>query len=160
MSYRDKEKIESVEIITKKLNKKGKLKGKNKKETKMLKAVCPHHHYNKKHKLIPDIRNDGHGHCICLKCGAVFKAGWYDNDELHALTDDAKEFLNAGKFASVATHAGSKAVDVFTKATVAMEESAKVYKKIRKIGKKSESIHKKKKKNNYGGGQYGSWSVH
>ena len=37
--------------VTKSINKKGKLKGRNKKETKMLKGMCTHHKINKNGKV-------------------------------------------------------------------------------------------------------------
>ena len=58
--------------ITDSLNKRGEIKGRNKKETKNLKAMCMHHKYTKKGKLRPEIINDGAGKCTCTMCTHSF----------------------------------------------------------------------------------------
>ena len=58
------------------------IRGKSKKETKQLLAICPHHVYSKKGKLKPTIDYDN-GMCTCYLCGATFSAAPYDNGEFN-----------------------------------------------------------------------------
>ena len=57
-----------VATITANLNKHGEIKGSNKKETKNLKAMCPHHKLTKKGKNKAMVWNNGDGSLKCTMC--------------------------------------------------------------------------------------------
>lgn len=155
------EKLKVVYQTTKVLNKKGKIKGKNKKETKALKAQCCHHMYNKKMKQKPTIFRTGDDYAICEACGARFPVKVFEDDELNARIKGFEEMNNQAKYIAVAVGAGNSTVEYFSKVGAAIQPFKKTYKKIRTIAQKKNSLNKKKNKkgNRTGGGsaQYGSW---
>ena len=149
--------------ITNNLNKHGEIKGKNKKESKKLKAACPHHKVNKKGKVRPTIANDN-GVCYCKMCGAQFRAPLYDNKELSSIVGKYRGVLEQSKFITQSYELGEDMVGFFANANIYASETKKQYKKIRKIAEKRDRIKKKSKKNRNGGGfngnssdNFGSW---
>lgn len=146
----------SVVKVTKCLNKKGKLKGSNKKETKLLKGVCPHHKINKKGKVVPQIFNNG-DYCICTMCQYKFPASFYTNDEIKDTVSDMKEMNNQAKFMSVATNSGDNMIDYFGQFGAMLESYTKNAKKLRNVAEKQGTVKSKKKKRNNGSNMYGSW---
>ena len=149
-------KAKSVIQVTKSLNKKGKLKGRNKKETKMLKGVCPHHRLNKHGKIKPTIfSNDGES-IICELCGARFPASFFSNDAMKDIVSEMKSLNDQNKFTSVAIGAGDATVDYFAQMGVALQSYVKNSKKLRNVAEKQTKV-KKKSKSSAGSGAYGSW---
>lgn len=147
-----------VQMVTRAVNKKGELKGKNKKETKALKAICPHHRYNKKGKLKPTFFMNQDGTCICTMCGARFRTNFYNNDEIGQIVGDMKSVNEQAKFISVAAGLGEKTTEYFSQFGGLLSKYKKTYKKARNIASKQDQIsNKKKKKNRTGSSQYGSW---
>jgi hypothetical protein len=155
------EKLKVVYQTTKVLNKKGEIKGKNKKETKSLKGACPHHKYNKKMKMKPTIFRTGDDYAICEACGARFPVKVFEDEELNARVKSFEEMNNQAKYIAVAVGAGNEAADYFSKLGSIIKPFQKHYKKIRTVAQKKNSINKKKNKkgNRIAGGsaQYGSW---
>lgn len=156
------EKLKVVYQTTKALNKKGKIKGKNKKETRALKGGCCHHIYNKKMKLKPNIFRTGDEYAICNGCGARFPVKVFEDDELNARINSFEEMNNQAKYISVAAGAGNEIAEYFSHVGVAIKPFKKAYKKIRNLAQKKQAINKKRKKGNkhFGGGsaQYGTWA--
>ena len=153
--------IKAVSTISKSLNKKGKIKGKNKKETKYLKRACTHHYYNKKGKIKAAYFNNSNGECICELCGRSFPTKLETKDEVRNKLETAVGLVNQVSAAAVARSLGEKAVDKFVTLKVLLEEFPKDYSRVMKAVSKEENIKKKKKHhNNNGGGssQYGGWS--
>lgn len=157
------EKSKLVTKITAMLNKKGKIKGKDKKETKTAKASCPHWKLNKKGKQVPNIDVIG-DYAICRGCGAKIPLQFYDNDHVKEIIGNMTELNNQAKFLSVATNSGEEMLGMFSKAGVLLALYKKQYKKIRKIAEKQSNItgkKGKKNKNKNGGGTssdaFGSW---
>ena len=151
----------TLRLISANVTKKGKLKGKNKKETKELKAKCEHWRFNKKGKKKPTIYNAGDGTCTCTMCGAKFSASPYKDDELTKIFDDINKVINQAKFMSVAIGADD-AAELFSGTSVALKNSKKAYKKVRNVAIKSSKLGGKKKKNHENGGgssQFGSWET-
>lgn len=147
-----------VGMVTNALNKKGTLKGKNKKETKQLKAICPHHKFNKKGKLKPTIFNNGDGTCTCEMCGARFPASFYKNNELDDVVGGMQTLNDQAKYMAVSLGAGNETIEYFSQAGGILGKYKKAYKKIRNVAEKQNSVKKKKnKKGGYGSSQYGSW---
>ena len=107
------ERIKSLEMVSKAVNKKGKLKGKNKKETRGLKAICPHNRYNKKGKMRPTIVNNNDGTCTCALCGATFSTKIYKGDMLKDAIQPFKALNDQAKYMAAASGAGAKAIDYF-----------------------------------------------
>lgn len=152
--------FKAVSAVSKSLNKKGKIKGKNKKETKYLKRACTHHYYNRKGKLKAAFFNNSNGECICELCGRSFPTRPETKDEVRNKLEAALGLANQAVTASVAGGLGEKAVDKFVNFKVLLEEFPKDYSRTMKAISKEDNIKKKKKNNNGGGGssQYGGWS--
>ena len=147
-----------VKLVTEALNKKGALKGKSKKETKVLKALCPHHKYSKKGKLKPTIFNNGDGTCVCTMCGKKFPASLYNNENLGQIVGDMKTLNEQSKYMAVATGAGPATIDYYSQFGVMIGNYKKSYKKLRNVIAKQDSIKQKKKKRaGTTSAQYGSW---
>lgn len=146
----------NVVKVTKSMNKKGRLKGSDKKETKVLKGLCPHHKINKHGKIKPTtFVTDGYS--ICKMCGAKFPARFYNNDDLDNIIDDMKELNNQNKFASVAINGGDKMIDYFCQMGAMLTTYKKNSKKVREVARKQGEIKKKKTKSHGGSSMYGSW---
>jgi hypothetical protein len=154
--------IKAVSAISKSLNKKGKIKGKNKKETKYLMRACTHHYYNRKGKLKPAFINDSNGTCVCELCQRSFPTKPETKDAVKNKITPILGLANQVVTASVAGNLGEKAIDSFVNLKVLLEEFPKNYSRAMKAISKEDNIKKKKKKNINGGGggssQYGGWS--
>ena len=153
-------KSKSVMKVTKSINKKGVLKGHNKKETKTLRGICPHHRVNKHGKVKPTIFSNDGEYCICTMCKAKFPAKFFNNAEMSDIISTMKEFNNHNKFTSVATNSGDQMIDYFGQFGVMLESYKKNAKKVRNVAEKQGNVKNKKKNRNNGGSgssQYGSW---
>jgi len=149
----------SVISTIKQHTKKGKIRGKNKKQTKILIGACPHHTTNSKGKIKPIISNDGKQWCTCRLCKASFKGRPYKNEELDNKLKGAIEVINQGKYLSVAVGAGNDTIRYFTELGSMLALAKKYYKRVSSLAEKVESIHnkKKKKKNGSDFGTMGAW---
>lgn len=151
-------KIKPVEAVTKAINKKGEIKGKNKKETKMLKAICPHHKYNKHGKLKPTIYNDSKGSCYCRLCGQKFPSKLLELSEVKDMVEGLEELNSQAKFTSVAIGAGASTVEYYAQLGAALSTYKKSYGKLKEVAERQNKVKTKKNKKNSGGSnQYGSW---
>lgn len=154
-------KIKVVSAVSKSINKHGKIKGKNKKETKYLTRACTHHKYNRKGKLKPAFINNAEGECVCELCGRSFPTKPETKDNVKKLINPIRELADQAATGAVAGGLGEKAIDKLVTIKVLLAEFPKDYSKIMKAISKEDNIKKKKKHNNNGGGgssQYGGWS--
>ena len=147
-----------IQVTNKALTKKGRLKGKNKKETKALKNACMHHKITRKGKLKPAYfiqDND----CVCTMCGHRFPASFFSNDEVDSRLDDMIEMNDQLKYLTIAVDGGNEAAEYASSLGVNLGRFKKQYKKARNIAKKQNDVKRKKHKKRYtGSSQYGSWS--
>ena len=147
--------------VTKSLNKKGKLKGNTKKETKTLIGVCTHHKLNKKGRVKPTIFSNDGEYCICTMCGKKLPAKFYTNQEIGDIVGEMEMLNNQNKYTSVAINAGDKTVDYFCQMGSMLTSYKKNSKKVRNVAEKQNNVKTKKKgKGNNGGNgssMYGSW---
>ena len=153
--------FKAVSAVSKSLSKKGKIKGKNKKETKYLKRACPHHYYNRKGKLKAAFFNNAQGECICTICKRSFQTKIESKDTVRERVEPILNLANQATTAAVSGGLGDKAVEKMVNFKVQLEEFSKDYSRIMKAISKEDNIKKKKKHNNNGGGgssQYGGWS--
>lgn len=150
----------AVSAISKNLSKKGKIKGKNKKETKYLQRACVHHYYNRKGKLKPAFINAPNGDCVCELCHRSFPSRIESKESVKNMIEPILGLLNQSAAAAVAGKLGNKAVDEIVAIKVGIEKFPKTYTRITKAVSKADNIKKKKHKNENGGGssQYGGWS--
>ena len=151
--------LKAVNAVSKALSNKGKIKGKNKKETKYLKRACTHHHYNRKGKLKADFFNNANGQCICELCGRSFPTKPESKDNVRKALETALGLANQAATAIVAGDLGEKALEKVVNLKVLLEEFPKDYSRTMKAISKEDNVKKKKKNNNGGGSsQYGGWS--
>lgn len=161
MAHENKKSIKAVAAISKSLNKKGRIKGKNKKETKYLMRACAHHYINRKGKVKPKIFNDSNGTCVCELCNRTFPTKPQTKAEVKDLISPILGLANQATFAAVSGDLGEKAVEKLVNFKVFIEEFPRDYSRVMKAVSKEDNIKKKKKKNGNGGGgssQYGGWS--
>lgn len=155
-------KIKSVQQCTKSMTKKGKLKGKNKKETRMLRNICTHHKYTKNGRLKPTIWNNEEGVCFCTMCGASFSTEPSTKSEIKNIVSPLKERTQQLKFATVACGLGQKTVDYATTMSVFLDQFSKVYNKTMKVAvKQNDAKYRKNNKGrnrrSNGSSRYGGW---
>lgn len=149
-----------VATVTNKLNKHGEIKGDNKKETKNLRAMCPHHKYNKKGKIKPTVYNDGNGTITCTMCNAKIPTHVLNSDELGKITGKFKTVLDQARYMAQASDLGNETQQFLARLSVDTAQFTKTYGKIRHVVERSENMKKKNKKNHNnasGSNNYGSW---
>jgi hypothetical protein len=146
--------------VTKNINKKGRLKGKNKKETKALIGMCPHHRLNKHGKVRPTIIPSKDNTRICTMCAARFDAKFYTNEDVENVLGEMDRLNQQAKFMATAINAGDKTVDFFATTGVILKQYKKLYKRLRNVAQKQGSIRNKQKNKGNGysnSASYGSW---
>ena len=155
-------KVDSTNILaTIKANtrKNGKIRGKNKKQTRILKGACCHHLPNNKGKIKPTISNDGKMTCTCRVCGASFKGKPYSKQDVENKMKGMVELDNQLKYLAVAVNAGGDMVRYSSELGSMLACFPKYYRNVVSIAEKAENVRKKKKKKR--GSDYsnvGSWS--
>ena len=146
--------------LTKYLTKNGRLKGKNKHETKALRAACLHHKQKNGGKIKPIIENDGQGRCYCEACEEAFQAKPFKDDELEARFEGWNEVVQQAKFLAAALDAGEDTEQYLATLCILEAHALKTYRKLRAAAEKRDKIHKKSKNKTqkYGGSStLGGW---
>ena len=149
-----------VARVTDNLNKHGEIRGSSKKETKNLKAMCPHHKITKKGKVKPTVQNDGQGTCTCEMCNSKFTTHLANKDEINKIVRKTAEMLSQARFMAESADLGNETKAYLANVSVLLRQFPGVYNDITKVVKKSNDV-KKKKKHNGGGdnvsGNLGAW---
>ena len=145
----------NIIAVIKQNTKKGKIRGKNKKATKILRGACPHHTITDKNKLkkllIPD-PGYGKGVCRCKLCDAKVKMKAYTKEEVRKGFEGAIEIVDNMKFLAFAVNAGADAAKFATELGSMLAIAPKYYKQISNIavkGSKVRNNRKNRKKENY-----------
>lgn len=148
-----------ISIIDQNTTKHGKIRGKNKRQTKVLRGACVHHTLNKKGRIKPTVTNDGKSTCTCRRCKYSFKGRPYSRTEVQERVDGTKEVVNQLKFMAVAVNAGPDAIRYSSELGSMLELLPSNYKKIGSIAEKAERVRNKKKKEKNGAdfSAIGSW---
>jgi hypothetical protein len=154
--------FDTIVMVTNSLNKHGEIRGASKKETKNLRALCPHHKLNKKGKKKPTVSNNGNGLCTCEMCGSSFTTHLYNKDELDKIVGKINNVLSQARYIVASADLGKEAEQFFARTSVEMAQLPKAYSKIKNAVERSENLKKKKKgkdKNYSGSGSenYGGW---
>lgn len=149
-----------VSKLSKYLNKKGKLKGSTKKETRKLTDACVHHKVNKKGKLVPSIKIR-QNMCHCTMCQAEFEGTVKPKKEAKEIIEQVKELINQDKYAATAIGAGEDAINYFSQLAVQLGSLEDVHNRLAKIcrRKDEEEQRKKNKKNRNGSESFGDWTL-
>lgn len=150
----------TVQVVTNSLNKHGEIRGKDKKESKNLKAMCPHHKITKKGKIKPTVYNDGNGTCTCEMCGHKFPTHLYDKDETGKIVGKMTQLLDQSRYLAEAADLGKDTKQYLASTSVSVSHFPKTYGKIKKVVEKSENTKRRKNKGRGGRGGsevYGGW---
>lgn len=141
--------------------KKGRLKGANKKQTRILRGSCVHHVITKNGKIKGTWSNNGKGQCQCYLCKATWPTKMLDKYEVEKKLHGAKELVNQAKFISQAINADRKTVTFYANLGASLEMFPNEYNNIKRIVEKRDSLKKKKKKGGNSGPKttIGYWSV-
>jgi hypothetical protein len=148
-----------LQLQTDSLNKHGELRGRNKKETKVLQATCLHHKIGKRGKVKMRVNPDEHaGIAHCTMCGEDFRVAPYTKEERKRICGDFREFLNQTKYFAVASKASEANLRQLAEVSIGVNIAEKINKKTTKIVLKQDSIVKKDKKNRLSS-TLGSWNI-
>lgn len=152
-----------VAVLSKKLNKRGEIKGDGKSDTKHLKIQCTHHHVNKKGKIKPAIYNDGEGHILCEMCDRSVTTDLKDKSEVKKIVKPIFELSDQLAYIGQAADLGNNVISYATSMKLMLNKFTKFYGKSVKAVKKAEKVKKHKKgknrrNNNSGGGNLSGWS--
>ena len=156
----------AVVKITESLNKRGEIRGTNKKETKNLVAMCPHHKITKKGKKRSTLYpvSDKKGVYICSMCGRKVVTHIYTKEEAHEAVNKTRTLLDQARFFVEAGELGNDTAGYLARLSVDIAHLPKTYNKIAKAVVKSDNIKKHKKKGKHGNGGFtnedlGSWRM-
>lgn len=153
--YGSKKIIVPIMDVTDALNKKGKLKGKNKKQTKILKASCVHHRYTKRMHIKTTAKPIGSS-LICTACNAEIAKQFFTKDRVKDVCADLREIVEQGKYLSVACNTSNETINYFSRFAVELKMFPKAYMRLSEIANNRGKI-KKKKSEISGSRQYGAW---
>ena len=146
-----------IEFHTSMLNKHGELKGRNKKETKIIKETCMHHKVGKKGKLKSRVEvTNGIGHCTM--CGEDFRAVPYTKEERNEICGNIKELANHTKYLAAAVGANEDVQRVLAETCISIDNLKHINKKYTKIVEKQEKLKSKNKKNKESS-TLGNWRI-
>lgn len=153
-------KVKSFTTFNDHISKKGKIKGKNKKETKILKGMCPHVKISKKGKVKNMIINNRKGACVCQLCGKTFPANFYSDEDYARIIDDFEKSVNQTKFMAVQVNGGTKTIDYTMQLGGMLSQYKKIATRLRDISKKQGKVKDKHKKRDTSRNVYGEWDTH
>ena len=151
--------IKEIVMVDKCLNKHGKIKGKNKKDTKLKRTSCVHHKYNRKGNLRNTCFPISDNQLQCKRCGAVINTVNYSKKDVKEAIEPVIEILESNKFVAAATNAGQSVVSYLVQTENMVKQMPKVSGKLSKIASKRSSVkNRKKKHDSYDSSKYGNWS--
>lgn len=159
-NYRKTVRYSSVALATKHRKKKGRLKGDNKKETKMLQLTCPHHYYDKKGKLKSATFVTGNTFIVCEQCMKKIPAIQEDLEIVKNTVGQVKSWVRQGQYANVEIGGGEKTQNELNQMMVYLDKFPKLYKRIFKVvSVMSTKSKKNKKKKGDRSQQFGTWTA-
>lgn len=164
--YADTKKAKAITTITQSVKKKGKIKGKNKRETKTLRGMCPHHIINKKGNLkkriiteVKELDGKNEGYCFCELCGEAWPMRFMEKNDVKEATASFMELVNQYKFASTEIGSSSKNVDYGAQLGAMLANFPKMYNRTANIVEKQDSVKKKKKNKGGDSANFGEWKI-
>lgn len=150
--------VNPLELTTKHVNKKGEIKGKDKKETNLLKGACLHHTISKSGKKIKARLDVDGEYCTCRMCKEKMRKSFYTDNEINEVMVPAKQFVSQLKMMTAAIGADLPTQRRVVSIALGLNEAPKIYKKEREIAEKQEKKGKKKK-NKDRNTAFGAWQV-
>ena len=149
----------SLQLISSKVNKKGRIKGKNKKQTQLLRGCCCHYIINKKGKVKSRLERSEDGEKLfCTLCGEEFDRNLLNDEQLDETVGAFKEALNQYKLMSVKLNNNIKGIEYGAQLGGQLAPFKKMYKRSRNVIMKQKKV-KNNKKNNFASNSIGSWRI-
>lgn len=148
--------IKPIMDVTKALDRYGKLKGKNKKETKILKYSCVHHRYNRKGTKVKTTARSVGNTLVCSACKQEIAKQFFAKDQVKDICRELREVVEQGKYLAVACNTSAETINYFSKFAVELHMFPKAYTRLAEIANNRGKV-KKKKKDMSGSRAYGSW---
>lgn len=143
--------------VTKSLDNKGKIKGKNKKETKVMRWGCVHHRYTKRGRIKSTTIKDGNA-LLCTACKKEISGQFYKDAAVKKATEQLMDVAQQAKFLAVACNTSNRTIDYFSKFSIELHMFPKAYKRVAEIASNRGKSRKKKQRSQYTGSQeYGGW---
>lgn len=153
------QRLKEVVIVDKSLNKHGRIKGKNKKDTQLKRTSCVHHKYNRKGNLKTTCYPIGDNQLVCRRCGAIINTINYTKKDAKAAIEPVIDILETNKFVAAATNSGQSVVSYLVQTELMVKKLPKVSGKLSKIASKRSKVkNRRKKHDSYDSSKYGSWS--
>lgn len=150
--------VDPMQEVSKHLNKKGQLKGGDKKKTKALRSICVHHAINKKGKQKARIHDAGNGNCQCAICRDKFKADFYTDKEYADGYASFKPQISQAKMMAISVGADKETVRRLCELNLYVDRSQGIMKSLRKVAQKQDAKKNKKKKKTRKN-NLGAWKV-
>lgn len=146
-----------IDIISKNLNKKGRIKGKTKKETKALIAMCVHHKKNKNGKVKATTeRVNGRKFIHCTMCNKTINGQLASDEEVAEIMKRPLAMIEQMKFMAASMGADKETMRFVTTLSSLNARAPKVYRDMRKIVEKKSHL-KNKKTNRNQNASFGGW---
>ena len=137
-----------IQVHTDALNKHGELKGRNKKETKLLQATCCHHKLGKHGKIKMRVNPDQQaGMAHCTMCGHDFRIEPYTKEQRNEVINNFIELVDQTKYFAMASRVSEANIRQLAEASIVAEITRKINKKTTKAVVKQNNIDKKSRKN-------------
>lgn len=152
---------ESLKLISSKINKKGKLKGSNKKETKNIRAACAHHIITKKGKIKNKLVTYNKTSAICKLCNAIVPVTLISPEEAEKAWETGRIMYDQSKYVAVKMGIKPETIDIICNGSVYWAKMKKIYSRISRIVNKTNSLnqHKKNPNNNNRDKVFGQWRI-
>ena len=151
--------IKEIVMVDKSLNKHGRIKGKNKKDTQLKKASCVHHKYNRKGNVKSTCFAINDHQLCCRRCGAIINTVNYTKKDVKEAIEPVIDIIETNKFVATAVNAGQGVISYLVQEELMLKKLPKVSGKLSKIASKRSNVKNRKKKNDsYDSSKYGSWS--
>ena len=146
-----------IDVITEKVNKKGKIKGKNKKETKALKSMCMHH-IKKNGKIKSKTENvEGKKYIRCKMCEKLIPGQLLSREEVNDIMRRFDPLVQQMKFMAASMGADKQTIDFAANLGLVTSQVPGVYDKMTKVVAKKAKLKSKNKSPQQRSAAFGGW---
>lgn len=149
-----------IDIIEERSDKHGKIRGRNKQETKDLRNSCTHHKVTKKGKIRGTLQpSDVEGYLYCPKCGKLVSTELATPEMIDENFTETSGLLSQSLYFAQALDAGEGVIRDIAESNIRLMRVKKSVKKLTKMAKKTDNLSDKGKKNkkNVSSATFGSW---
>lgn len=150
-----------LNVVSSYVKKNGKIKAENKKKTKLVKGMCPHHQKKRNGKIVPTITgSSASGMGRCKICDALVPIIDMSQERENEIINSFRDLNNQAKFLATATDAGREAESYFASVGVNLVNYNKNFRKVKESAERKDVMNKKKNKKNKSNKyttEFGSW---